>query len=271
MTGPGADASSPETAPERVDPPEQWRDFRRARHAELAEPFGWLCLTGFHWLPQDPSPLPGLPGRWSADAARARVEAEAGELLMLDGTELDGRSEQSVAPTARAPWLEYEGARIEVLNRGGRYAIRIRVASTPQREAFTSVPTFAWDENWVIEADFHPYDPERIIDVATIRADLRQQLTAVGEVHFSLGGQVQRLAATRIKDGMSIEFHDPTNGEATPAWRQLKFDDPVDGRVCLDFNRTIDMWFAFTGYATCPAPLDGQAITVPVTAGEMLA
>lgn len=36
----------------------------------------------------------------------------------------------------------------------------------------------------------------------------------------------------------------------TEAWRQLKFEDPQDGGVTLDFNRTITMWFAFTDHAT---------------------
>ena len=77
---------------------------------------------------------------------------------------------------------------------------------------------------------------------------------------------------TTIKAGPSIEFHDPTNDAETPAWRQLKFAEPdADGHVVLDFNRTINMWFAFTDHATCPRPSEGNTITVPVRAGERAA
>ena len=74
---------------------------------------------------------------------------------------------------------------------------------------------------------------------------------------------------TNIKTGPSIEFHDLTNGFETAAWRQLKFDAPAPDRtVVLDFNRSINMWFAFTDHATCPMPVTGNTITVPVHAGE---
>lgn len=74
---------------------------------------------------------------------------------------------------------------------------------------------------------------------------------------------------TTIKSGLSVEFHDPTNGTETPAWRQLKIADPdADGRVVLDLNRAICMWFAFTPFATCPMPSEGNRVTVPVRAGE---
>ena len=33
--------------------------------------------------------------------------------------------------------------------------------------------------------------------------------------------------------------------------------------MVLDFNRTINMWFAFTDRATCPMPVTGNTITPP--------
>lgn len=94
----------------------------------------------------------------------------------------------------------------------------------------------------------------------------------MGDVTFHVGGAAQRLAVTKGKYGWGVEFRDPTNGEFTEQWRQLHFDPPAleqDGEVVLDFNRTLNMWFAFTDYATCPAPIEGNEITVPVLAGEL--
>lgn len=246
-----------------------WQEFRTAREAELVQPHGWLTLTGFHWVPQDPAPLPGLPGLWSLDGEDARVEAVAADGLVADGSPVDGSSGQTVAETGRTPWLQLGDTQIELLRRGGRLAIRLRAETSADRESFPGVPTWPYDPEWVVRARFHPSPEGRRVDVATHRPDLRQQLLAPGEVEFTLNGQTQRLVATNIKTGLSIEFHDPTNGDETPAWRQLKFDDPDEsGHVTLDFNRTIDMWFAFTDHATCPAPFEGNRISVPVRAGE---
>lgn len=246
-----------------------WQEFRTARETELAQPRGWLTLTGFHWLPETPSELPGLPGHWSTDGDEAFLDATPADGLVVDGQPVDGRSTKTVAETSRLPWVQMGDTEIELLRRGGRLAIRLRAETSPDRENFAGVPTFAYDPAWVITADFHPYPEGQKVDVATHKAELRQQLPAMGEVTFELDGQPQRLVATNIKSGMSVEFHDPTNGDETEAWRQLKFDDPdSDGHVVLDFNRTINMWFAFTDHATCPKPTEQNVVTVPVRAGE---
>lgn len=245
------------------------REFRTAREAELVRPHGWLTLQGFHWVPEEPAALAGLPGLWSTDGEDARVEAAAADGLTVDGEAVDGVSTKTVAETGRVPWLQWGDREIELLRRGGRLAVRQRAETSPDREGFAGVPTFDHDPAWVVRARFLPAPDGRKVDVATHRPDLRQNLPAPGDIEFTLDGQPQRLTATTIKAGLSIEFHDPTNGTETEAWRQLKFDDPdEEGYVTLDFNRTINMWFAFTDHATCPAPAAGNTITVPVRAGE---
>ncbi|WP_432559887.1 DUF1684 domain-containing protein [Granulicoccus sp. GXG6511] len=248
---------------------EQWQEFRRTREAELAQPRGWLTLSGFEWLSETPTEFDGLPGRWSTDGTDAFLDATATDGLTENGEIVDGRSVRTVAETSRVPWIEHGDTEIELLRRGGRLAIRMRNETSAHREAFAGVPTFDYDPDWVVTARFEPYPAGRKVDVATHKPELRQQLPAMGEVVFTLDGEEQRLIATNIKTGLSIEFHDPTNGTETEAWRQLKFDDPdADGNVTLDFNRTINMWFVFTDHATCPRPVDGNTITVPVRAGE---
>jgi hypothetical protein len=41
-----------------------------------------------------------------------------------------------------------------------------------------------------------------------------------------------------------------------------------DRSVAVDFNRTVNLPFAFTDYGTCPAPVEGNRLALPVTAGE---
>ncbi|MEI2809667.1 MAG: DUF1684 domain-containing protein [Nocardioides sp.] len=256
------------TEPARPSEPAAWQEFRRKRVAELTEPHGWLTLRGFYWLPTE-GVLPGLPGRWGANAEGAWLEASALDGLYVDGAPLDGRSERTVAETGRVPWATLDDLEIELLNRGGRFAVRLRAETTPEREALTEVPIFDYDESWVIEGRYTAFAEPQHVEVGTIRPDLRQRIWAFGEVEFTAGDETQKLVATSIRSGLGVEFYDPTNGVETEAWRQLKFDDPdPEGRVRLDFNYALNMWFAFTPYATCPAPLPDNRVSVAVRAGE---
>jgi uncharacterized protein len=256
-----------------IDSPADFLMFRDEREAELTEPYGWLTLRGFYWLPPEPSPMPGLPGRWWADDAQANafLDASVAEGLTRDGVPVDGTSTLDVAEYGRVPWVDRGEARVELLRRGGRLAIRVRAATSPDRDRFTHVPTFPYDLAWRLTGRFTPYPDQREVVVDTIRRDLQQIMRPLGEVTFRAGGVEQRLAVTKGKYGWGVEFRDPSNRDLTEQWRQLHFSAPApdgDGEVLLDFNRTLNMWFAFTDYATCPAPIEGNVITVPVLAGE---
>jgi uncharacterized protein len=248
--------------------------FRTEREAELTEPYGWLTLRGFHWLPAEPTRLPGLSGTWWADDAQlqAYLQATLDDGLSRDGSPIDGTSMLDVAEYGRVPWVDHGDVQVELLRRGGRLAIRMRSATSPDRAGFTHVPTFPYDPAWRLAGRFTPYAEPREIVVDTIRPDLQQVMRPLGDVTFEAGGVAQRLAVTKGKYGWGVEFRDPTNAELTEQWRQLHFDPPApdgEGDVVLDFNRTLNMWFAFTDYATCPAPIEGNVITVPVHAGEL--
>ena len=255
-----------------IDTPADFRVFRAEREAELTESYGWLTLRGFYWLPVEPSPIPGLPGRWRADGsqAHASLDAAAAEGLTCNGAPLDGTSTLDVAEYGRVPWVDYGEVRVELLRRGGRLAIRVRAVTSPDRDRFTHVPTFPYDPAWRLRGRFTPYPDQREVVVDTIRPDLQQIMWPLGEITFHAGGVEHRLAVTKGKYGWGVEFRDPTNGDLTEQWRQLHFSRPApdgNGEVLLDFNRTLNMWFAFTDHATCPAPFEGNVITVPVLAG----
>jgi uncharacterized protein len=256
-----------------IDTQADFRAFRAEREAELTEPYGWLTLCGFSWLPAEPSSITGLPGRWWADGAQtnAYLTAAAADGLTRNGEPVDGTSSLDVAEYGRVPWVDHGEVRIELLRRGGRLAIRIRAATSPDRDRFTHVPTFPYDPAWRLTGRFTQYPDQREVVVDTIRPDLQQIMHPLGEVTFHAGGVEHCLAVTKGKYGWGVEFRDPSNGDLTPEWRQLHFSPPApdsDGEVLLDFNRTLNMWFAFTDHATCPAPIEGNVITVPVLAGE---
>ncbi|THV26433.1 DUF1684 domain-containing protein [Glycomyces paridis] len=241
-----------------------WQAWHDRREAALQEPHGWLSLTALHWPGDEPEGLDGLPGLWSAEGAKLTVTAEAAEGLAIDGESVDG----TAVVTAPA-WIDHGDRRLEIALRGGRAAVRVRDPQAPTRTGFTGVPAYAIDPAWVVPARFTP-EPDTLT-VGSVRPGLEQPLRITGSVAFDLAGEPRRLTAADGGDGrLWLLFRDATNGDTTAGFRQLTTDAPAaDGAVALDFNRALNMPCAFTDHGTCPLPPPGNALDVPVTAGEL--
>lgn len=128
---------------------------------------------------------------------------------------------------------------VELAVRADRYAIRTRDLDSPVYTGFKGVPIF----------DFDP-----------------------GEVSFELGGANHRLVAEPgTLGGLTLNFHDLTNGTSTYDWRKVTTAKlRPDGSVIIDFNRAINYPSAFTPYGTCPRPICGNQMDALVEAGEKL-
>lgn len=263
-------------------PVSRWAQWHADRERDLAAEHGWLSLTGFAWLTSEPSPVPGLPGLWAADdsdpdTTAAVVTASADDGLVVLGQPA-GRSSAvgsrvaTVAEQASLLWIGTpDGAVVELVRRGGRGALRIRDPHAPARTRFTGVPVFPLDPGWVRPAVVRPLPEPRTLEVATARPELRQRVTVAAEVDVILpdGDVVTLLAARGADGGPVITFHDAGNGDATARWRSVSAPAPdADGRTEVDFNRAVNMPFAFSDHGTCPAPPEGNVIGVAVTAGE---
>lgn len=248
-----------------------WADWRAAREAELAQEHGWLSLTGFEWLAPEPSSVPGLPGLWWADAAGAHVRAEEPDGLSTDLGPVTAGATADVAEAASLHWVRHEGRVVELLRRGGRLALRTRDPQAPTRQRFAGVPTWEHDGEWVRPAAFTRAEQPASVEVATARNDLVQRANVVGTVDVDIAGVRHRLSAVSAGAGLALLFHDATNGITSAPWRSVTTEAPdPEGNLVVDFNRTVNLPFAFTAHGTCPAPVSGNRIAVPVTAGEKL-
>jgi hypothetical protein len=70
---------------------------------------------------------------------------------------------------------------------------------------------------------------------------------------------------------LNILFTDATSGVTTyPANRSLGVQRPGPDGVVLDFNRALNLPCAFTDFATCPLPPEGNDLPFAVPAGEKL-
>jgi len=266
-----------------------WKRWRRLREEGLAAEHGWLTVTSYQWLPDSPQPLEGLPGLWSAGRAGAgdgkydagtpvaRLTATTEDGLVDGdgpGAPVVGTLVRAVGEDESVHWVRRGSTLVELGLRGGRYMVRTRERDSAARAAFRGVPTFAYDPAWVVPGRFEPYPTEREVAVDSYRADTRLTALLAGEVVFTVRGREYRLAAEEsATGGLTVAFHDATNGVSTPAWRYLPLrppaQDPAGGwTVELDFNRTLDYPFAFTAFAVCPAPPEGNRLDLAVTAGE---
>lgn len=264
-------------AAEQSDLTAGWTRWHDEREADLRTEHGWLSITAFHWLTESPATLPGLPGRWHSRDGWAHLAVEpAGpaELVLGEGpaagSPVRGAIAARVDEAGSSIWVRHGERVIELVRRGGRDAVRVRDPKAPERLAFQGVPTFPVSPEWVRRGWFTPFAEPAPVTVETARPDLRQQVTAVGTVEVVLDGRQHVLTATAGANGrLTLAFTDTTNGRLTAPWRAVGVEAPGDdGSVIIDFNRTVNLPFAFSEFGTCPAPVPGNHLPVAVNAGE---
>ena len=261
------------------------------RDRRLRSPDGWLTLVGLHWLTpgehelgQHPSNAIRLSGRGVpplaghllvTDDLQARVRPHHEAALTHDGVpitdELPLRADTDGEPTV----IELGSLRMQLIRRGAhneRLGLRVRDTEAPALTAFTGVPRFPVDPAWRLEARLERPPKPRTIAVPDIVGDVLE-MPSPGVVVLPLDGGKQRLHAVEEDDDrLWLIFSDATNDQQTYSAGRFLVSGPVaaDGSVVVDFNLAYNMPCVFSPYATCPLPPQGNRLTVPIPAGEML-
>lgn len=242
-------------------------------------------------VPSDTSTLPRVmdqsgAGAGAADAAGA--DASAGTDIGTGAGSDAGSEGHAAVPakpqvrveengfSAKLPyggslnWFTVGNVLYELIDRGGRLGVRVRNSKSPLLGKFFEVPVFDPDPDFVFLARFTRFDPFKTYTIETAQEDLQLQTQAAGTVTFETShGEVSLLATGCPKTGLQLDFHDSTNGSTTAAWRTIDLGVPnQDGSLVIDFNRAVNYPFAFTSFATCPAPIEGNVVPFDVTAGE---
>ncbi|GAA4284320.1 hypothetical protein GCM10022261_18510 [Brevibacterium daeguense] len=265
----------------------EWQAWHDARVAELATPFGWLSVTGLIWLTDgEPATWENGPGTFVrngdwvhftvADGIMAGPGKDALETMSRPSAvaevRIDSPTQMSarVAHGASVDWIVVESVMYELFNRGGWIGVRRHDSKSPLLSRFIDIPTFTPDLRWVVPATYIEFPDPMIRTVPTAAPGLEFDRSVTGEVRFEFEGHVHRLKTEGSRQtGLSIRFHDYTNGFTTATWRRLTTGLPdAAGTVILDFNRTVNDGFAFTPYATTPAPVPENILPLSVEAGE---
>jgi len=262
------------TAPTTLDFDSSWREWHRAQEAKLADPHGFLAITGLHWLTDEPQRFEDAPGEWVTDADGVRVVLGEGESITVDGVKRNGIYRFGVIPERGGSTAIWGDAAIEVAKRGGFDIVRPRHPENALRLAFHGTPAYEPDPRWAVPAVYRPFEKPRPVTVGAAVEGLEHVYTAPGELAFSVDGQDLTLTAFegRSPGSLMVLFTDATSGVTTyPANRVIQVPAPEDdGTVVLDFNRAANLPCAYTVLATCPLPPAENRLPVAIEAGEKI-
>jgi len=259
---------------------EQWREQRLGR---LKGPHGYLNLAGLFWVE------PGTYSFGSADdndivfphKAASRIGifqvAETGVVMQIDA-ETDVRYEgipvRSILigddKTDNPVTITHGSLAWTVIERDGRYAVRLRDHEHPAIELFPPIEYYAIDPSMRVSATLRRFDEPRVLNVETVIEGLGYRPQSPGTVVFNLGEETFELEAYASGDKLFFVFGDQTSGRETyPAGRFLYAAMPGDdGVTLLDFNRAYNPPCAFNSFATCPVASPRNRLAVRIAAGE---
>ncbi|MDO9694358.1 MAG: DUF1684 domain-containing protein [Candidatus Latescibacteria bacterium] len=262
-----------------------------ARHAarieRLRDETGWLTLVGLHPLRDGantvgsaadagarlPTAAPARLGVVTADATGYSFEAAAGaDVRRIVGGDTLAVTSVAMAPDIPGPptVLRSGSLLFHVIVRGGRGFLRVKDRESEVRRGFTGIERFPVGGRWRVTARLEPHVPPRGVMVPDVLGNLEES-PSPGTLVFTLEGRECRLTPVGGPgEELFIVFADATSGgETYGGGRFLSADPPrPDGTVVLDFNLATNPPCAFTPYATCPLPPQGNTLPVAVRAGE---
>lgn len=201
-------------------------------------------------------------------AASAAPESAPAAGPLAPGAEVAVATDAAGAPTV----LGLGGLRFFVIERSGRFGVRVKDPDSPARRGFEGLDYFAVDPAWRVEARFEPHEEPKTIPVPNVLGTINDE-PSPGVAVFRLGGATHRLDVVGEPAGgeMFFVFGDRSNGKSTYGGGRFLYAPVPDaeGRMVLDFNRAYSPPCAFTAFATCPLPPPGNDLPVEVEAGEM--
>ena len=256
--------------------------YRRDREQRLRAEDGWLTLVGLFWLEPGktafgseralPVVLPAGPpkaGTLELAGETVRLRAEPGVDLAVGG---EKTADRVLADDAggEPDVVELDRLRFHVIRRGDRFGVRVRDPQAPSRAHFAGLTYYPIDPAFRVVARFEPYEPPRPVEVATV-AGVVEKMLVPGRLTFDLGGASRSLEPLVDEAGekeLFLIFRDATSEKETYGAGRYVYATLEGSTAVVDFNRAYNPPCAFTPYATCPLPLRGNRLDVPIRAGE---
>ena len=259
---------------------EAWRD--RAEKGLRADN-GWLTLAGRFVMKPGANTFgtgaandlvfpkglgPERIGTITVADGKATLRLAPGVTMAKDGVPFTER----VLGTGveKRDWVTMGRLAMHVIEREGRYILRLADNESEVRKGFQSRVWYDPDAAYRVKATYVPYPPGRTVTIINVLDEASDE-PSPGYVEFSLGGATQRLDAVGDDEGLFFVLRDATAGDTT--YRPGRFlyvqKKPEPGKPFeLDLNRVYNPPCAFSEYTTCPLPPKQNILKVRVEAGE---
>jgi uncharacterized protein (DUF1684 family) len=261
----------------------QWRE---QRFSSLTSDAGWLTLAGLFWLREGKNSFGSASGN-DLVLNNPALASTAGAFELGDrtvrfvaqpsgGVTLNGAPAGSVLLKTDAsgdPTILASGTlRFFVIERGGKFGVRVRDLNNPRRREFHGLQYFPISSGWALTARFVPYPAGRRIKIINILG-MEEEDVSPGAVVFTKDGREWRLDTVLEGPGeqeLFIMFADGTSGAETyGGGRFLYIPLPSGNTALLDFNKAFNPPCALNDFATCPLPPPQNRLQLRVEAGEL--
>ena len=258
-------------------------DWRAHADQSLRKDNGWLTLAGRYVMKPGvntfgtgpgndmvfPAGLgPARMGTVTVAPGRVDVKLAPGVTMTKEGVSMTDKV-MGTDPENR-DWVSLGRASFHVIERDGKYILRLADNESDVRKHFGGRVWFGVDEGYLVNAKFVEYKPERRIPIVNILDEVSDE-TVPGYVEFTLDGRQYRLDALDEDGGLFIILRDETAGKTTYGSGRFLFVEkkPFDGETFkLDLNRVYNPPCAFSEYTTCPLPPKQNILKVKIEAGE---
>jgi len=263
--------------------------WRTAQEQQVSAPGGWLSLASLNWLKpgfnavgSEPSSAVRLPQSAPAKLGLITLNGKTVQLLspaggFPAGLTLNGkpvREGQLATSDASPSILAWNGLQLVVLERAGRFVVRVKDENAPARTGFHGLNWFLPDPQQVVVARWIPFHPAQTEEIPTPLGN-PLELPAPGLAMFLLHGKVYQLEPV-VEEPQSLFFilRDQTSQTTTFAGGRFLhtglpnhgLDQP--GTLVLDFNRLENPPCAYSALATCPLAPEQNRLDTVIEAGE---
>lgn len=260
---------------------EKWRS---EEETNLKKETGWLTVAGLFWLKEGINTVgagPDFDVRLTDNFKKGKfggIDFKNGvaSLKVEDGveTQIDGKSIsttiQLISDEKGKPTEIRTGTQtFYLIKRDDRFGIRLKDSNSKARRAFKGQHWFPIDESYKVTAHFEAFPEPKEVMVPNVLGG-KFKMKSPGTLKFALKGKEYSLQPVVEEDEtLFIIFSDKSNLEETyTSGRFLYAEKAVNGETVLDFNKAQNPPCAFTPFATCPLPPEGNDLAVEIKAGE---
>lgn len=258
-------------------------DWRARAEAGLRRDNSWLTLAGRYVLKPGENTFGTGPGNdivfppGLGPASMGSISVQPGTVVLktvkglkMQASDGDFTERELGTTTDSRDWVSLGRIAFHVIERDGRYILRLADNESEVRKRFGGRVWYDVDENYRVRARFMPYDPPRKIAIVNVLDEVSEE-PSPGYAEFEIAGRPYRLDAVGDGDGLFFVFRDATAGETTYGPGRFLYVDqkPASGEVfTLDLNRAYNPPCAFSEFTTCPLPPRQNVLKVPIEAGE---